>query len=145
MHRERMIDVVRIGKENRSLVSDFIAASAPVQDTFRYFNNRTIAVLDQHLCTLILLSDGAVAGYGHLDKEADTVWLGIALLPAFQGQGLGKTLLQALIAAATDLQLSVIHLSVDKENTPAIRLYEHHGFQRERQTDHISFYKLTIS
>lgn len=57
--------------------------------------------------------------------------LGMGLLPAFRGQGLGRRLLQACIAKAWTKGLTRIELEVRADNGRAIRLYEHCGFVHE--------------
>jgi hypothetical protein len=52
------------------------------------------------------------------------------VLEAYQGRGFGKQMLRFLMDRAP----SVVHLSVDKDNTKAIRLYESHGFTEESET-----------
>jgi ribosomal protein S18 acetylase RimI-like enzyme len=52
--------------------------------------------------------------------------LAIAVVPAAIGQGIGGSLLGALLAQGCD-QYPVVALSV-REGNPAIRLYERHGF-----------------
>jgi RimJ/RimL family protein N-acetyltransferase len=57
--------------------------------------------------------------------------LGMALLPAFRGQGHGKALIKAALAAAHKFGLVRIQLTVVADNAPAIALYEKVGFERE--------------
>ncbi len=71
------------------------------------------------------LLPGAERGFGYVDER--TPELGMAVLPAFRGQGIGTRLLAQLIAMATGLH-EQISLSVAAEN-PALRLYERYGFE----------------
>lgn len=68
-----------------------------------------------------------LAGGAFLD--ADNPQLGMALLPAWQGRGLGEKLLRHHLAAAATRH-ERITLGVHPENTRAIRLYERCGFNR---------------
>lgn len=68
---------------------------------------------------------GAEKGYGYVDEQ--TPELGMAVLPAYRGQGIGSSLLKGLIALAKD-SYEQICLSVAAEN-PARGLYERFGFE----------------
>lgn len=68
-------------------------------------------------------------GYGFVDDQTPEV--GIALLPAYRGKGLGSALLEALFEAAKEIY-PAISLSVSIDN-PARRLYERLGFAPVRQ------------
>ena len=57
--------------------------------------------------------------------------LGMGLLPAFRGRGLGRRLADAAIAAARSRGLERIELEVFASNARAIALYERLGFARE--------------
>ncbi len=65
-------------------------------------------------------------GYGFVDEE--TPELAIAIVPSRRGRGLGKELLQGLIASAKRDGFRRLSLSVDRDN-PAIGLYESFGFR----------------
>jgi ribosomal-protein-alanine N-acetyltransferase len=60
---------------------------------------------------------------GQMECEIHT----IGVDPAFQGQGIGKAMLEALLDRADALHAPVF-LEVRTDNTPAITLYEKHGF-----------------
>jgi ribosomal protein S18 acetylase RimI-like enzyme len=65
-------------------------------------------------------------GYGFVDEE--TPELTIAVVPSRRGRGLGKELLDELLARARQDRFSGVSLSVEPDN-PALHLYEQHGFQ----------------
>ena len=66
-------------------------------------------------------------GYGFVDEE--TPELSIAIVPSKRGTGLGSELLDALLARARADGYHAISLSVE-EDSPAVGLYERHGFAR---------------
>jgi ribosomal protein S18 acetylase RimI-like enzyme len=66
-------------------------------------------------------------GYGFVDEE--TPELAIAIVPSRRGRGLGKELLDGLIASAKRDGFQRLSLSVDRDN-PAIGLYESFGFKK---------------
>lgn len=57
--------------------------------------------------------------------------LGMGLLPAFRGRGLGLALLRATLGAAFEAGLTRIELEVLASNEKAVALYEHLGFLHE--------------
>ena len=57
--------------------------------------------------------------------------LGMGLLPAFRGRGVGRRLAEAAIAAAREQGAERIELEVFASNTRALALYEKLGFVRE--------------
>ena len=71
-------------------------------------------------------------GYGFVDEE--TPELSIAIVPSKRGTGLGSELLDALLERARADGYDAITLSVEKDS-PAVGLYERHGFQRLGEDD----------
>ena len=71
-------------------------------------------------------------GYGFVDQE--TPELSIAIVPSKRGTGLGSELLDALLDRARADGYDAITLSVEKDS-PAVGLYERHGFQRLGEDD----------
>lgn len=72
---------------------------------------------------------GQIVGYalGAPSQQPDELWLlSLALLPSCRGQGVGKALMQAALAAMRP-QASRIRLTVDPVN-PAAELYRRLGF-----------------
>jgi ribosomal-protein-alanine N-acetyltransferase len=61
------------------------------------------------------------------DREANVHNIGVD--PAWQRRGIGRALLNALLARADEAGAPVF-LEVRTDNTPAITLYEAHGFNR---------------
>lgn len=94
---------------------------------------------DVGACWMRLLPDGVGLAF----VDAHTPQLGIALIPAFQRQGLGGPLLFAALAAARDAGYRQVSLTVHPEN-PAIALYRRSGFvmQGFRGTYHLMLAEL---
>lgn len=79
-------------------------------------------------------TDGGLIGYAGLsvqgrrgDAEASVHTIGVD--PDWQGQGVGRALLRALLARA-DGYAAPVFLEVRTDNAAAIGLYEAHGFTR---------------
>jgi ribosomal protein S18 acetylase RimI-like enzyme len=62
--------------------------------------------------------------------EPFSAHLHIDLLPQAQGRGLGRALMEQLLARLRVAGATGVHLGVDPRNTPAVRFYEHLGFTR---------------
>ena len=76
-------------------------------------------------------SAGLYAGPTHVRRRHASV-LGISVAAAFQGQGIGRALMQALTDYADQWgQILRIELTVFADNLRAIALYEGFGFERE--------------
>ena len=75
--------------------------------------------------------DGALRGYAGLmatGAEADVQTVAVA--PTAQGHGLGRALLDALVAQAGQRGATSLLLEVRADNAAAIALYERRGFER---------------
>jgi RimJ/RimL family protein N-acetyltransferase len=84
----------------------------------------------------VALDAGQVVGWADVLTErahalAHIGSLGMGLLPAYRGRGLGQQLLQACIHKAWGQGLTRIELAARADNTRAIRLYERMGFRHE--------------
>ena len=84
----------------------------------------------------VVLSDGEVVGWCDVLPKtwpiyAHTGVLGVALLPALRGQGLGRRLIERALQAAQAFGLSRVELTVREDNRTAIALYRKLGFVTE--------------
>lgn len=135
-----IIEIDRSNSYNVELLEKFIDSMGNSNESFRYFKSRPISVIDNHLCTVLLLVNNEPIGYGHLDKEGNDVWFGIAITQAFLGQGYGDIIIRYLIAKADDLELPEVKLSVDKNNVRAIKLYNKYGFIELYEKNEVLFF-----
>lgn len=133
----------RININNTHLLESFVKHAGNSLDTFRYFSSRPFSIVKNHVCTWVMVEDGVVEAYGHLDKEADTVWLGIAVAEQARGKGLGGKMMRRLIECTTALGLPKIKLSVDNVNVAAIKLYENFGFRLIEKRETLGIYEWT--
>lgn len=84
----------------------------------------------------VALVDDAVVGWGDIRIGAwDTLrhagTLGMGVVAAHRGNGIGTALLRATLDAAKARGLTRVDLTVRTDNLPAIRLYEKFGFVLE--------------
>ena len=123
-----------------NLLSNFINSLGTSQQSFRYFGSRPIKVINNHVCTVLLLENNKPIGYAHLDKEEENVWFGIALAEGHTGKGLGDKIIRYILEKSEQLNIYELKLSVDENNQSAIRLYKKYGFQLFKKSNNTLFY-----
>lgn len=75
--------------------------------------------------------DTEILGYAGIDVNGTTAdVMTIAVSPTAQGRGIGRLLLDELIARSVRRGADALMLEVRADNDPAIRLYERSGFDR---------------
>lgn len=139
-----MVSIVKINYPEIKLLEKFLEEAGDSLRTFRYFEKRPLSAIKDHFVTLLCLIDDKPVGYGHLDSDEATVWLGLAIIPKFKGRGLGKMLVDKLLSDARILGLQNIQLSVDNANAAAINLYKRFGFETFKVDDTRIFMKLSL-
>ena len=73
---------------------------------------------------------GTVLGYAIAHRAADEAEiLNVGVAPAHRRQGVGRALVEQLLAALRDAGARVVYLEVRASNVIARRLYESMGFQ----------------
>lgn len=78
---------------------------------------------------LLAEQDGDAAGYIGCQTVLDEGYVtNVAVASAFRRQGIGRALVDALLARARELRLSFVTLEARVGNAPAIALYESAGF-----------------
>jgi GNAT superfamily N-acetyltransferase len=127
------------------LLQTFIKTMGDSSLTFRYFSSRPISIIHNHICTLLFMLGEYPVGYGHLDKEGNHVWLGIAIADGYTGNGYGKQIMNNLIDVAIKNNVSSIQLSVDKHNQNAIQLYKRFNFVQYHHTENTLFFVNKLS
>ena len=106
--------------------------AGPKNQTFDYYSN---IVSNDHV-HFVAVRDGQVLGWcdvlpllGQMRKHVGV--LGMGVVAEERSQGVGKALIQAAIAKATERGLSRIELTVHSENSVAQALYRRAGFVHE--------------
>lgn len=102
-----------------------------IDDAFSYYRNRGLSHITKVCEPIIYLNEhGGLIGYGHLDIEADTIWLGVAVSKSYRGQGHGSYIVNHLIHTYKKKhQDKILRLAVSKQNMTAIALYKKQGFR----------------
>lgn len=82
-----------------------------------------------HYLNLKSQSNGQITGFAITQVIADEATLfNIAVAPQFQRQGIGRSLLEALISELSQRQVTHLWLEVRESNQGAIMLYDSFGF-----------------
>jgi GNAT superfamily N-acetyltransferase len=105
-------------------IKTFFELNQKNQKTFRYFKNRGFDTLKNHKKTILAFDNNTYIGYGHLDVDSNKTWLGIMVCDECTGKGIGTKIIKKLLENV----IEDIHLTVDKNNTLAINLYEKNNF-----------------
>ncbi len=85
-----------------------------------------------HLAQLCLY-DGEPAGIFELGCKQEVGWIGtLAVDPAFQGKGLGKTILRKAVDLLNESGMKEVKLVVMSTNERAMKLYEKCGFEVDK-------------
>ncbi len=139
------IQFKKIGNQDLKLIETFLSVAGSSLNSFRYFNKRPLTVISNHIATVLLIKDNVPIGYGHLDKDSESVWLGVAISELMKGRGYGKMLIEYLLKIAKENKVNEVKLSVDRNNKDAIRLYGYFGFITTDNTNHnTQFMKLNL-
>jgi ribosomal protein S18 acetylase RimI-like enzyme len=115
-----------IARERRYLAM----LEAPPIENLRSFVQDNIS---QGNAQFVALSDGEVVGWcdatpKRLPIHRHVGVLGMGLLPAFRGHGIGRRLLAGTLEAARARGLTRVELTVREDNPGAIALYKNTGF-----------------
>lgn len=129
----KAINIKEVGINDTQLIKRFLLEAPEAIKSFRYFDNRPLKVISNHIITVIALYNNKTVGYGHLDKELNTIWFGIAVADSFKGKGIGKKIMKYLIDYADKIEVSELKLSVDLNNSVAINMYKKFNFKLEEK------------
>ena len=123
----RALDVV--ARERRYL----LLLQAPPLDATRAFIQSSLAADNVHF---VGVAHDAVVGWCDIRRRpfptiAHRGDLGMGILPAYRGQGIGARLLRAATTGAAERGIARIEFEVRADNSRALALYEKSGFIRE--------------
>lgn len=107
-------------------------ATFPARDTYSLLEVWLLLVWPGLVNLKALTPDGRLVGFtsgGAVPGSGRTWIITLGVHPAYRRRGLGRRLLEACEARLND---HTIYLTVRASNTPAIRLYEQHGYLHVR-------------
>ncbi|UWU15708.1 GNAT family N-acetyltransferase [Rhizobium sullae] len=121
------VDVV--ARERRYLT--FLEAP-PLEDTRKF----VLGMIENKHPQFVAVKDGEVIGWCDIRRHlfpshAHRGSLGMGIIPAHRGQGLGLRLMETTLKQARECGIRRVELSVHADNARAIRLYEKVGFVSE--------------
>jgi GNAT superfamily N-acetyltransferase len=136
---------IAVTSKDEHYLQKFLDNAGKSLEGFRYFSKRPFSVLDNHVSTLLYIENEMPVCYGHLDRDGEKVWLGIAVIESHIGKGLGNQMMMDLINEARRKNIFDIFLTVDTNNTNAIGLYEKMGFKKVIQKGTYIEYRLEVA
>jgi ribosomal protein S18 acetylase RimI-like enzyme len=87
-----------------------------------------------------IYQDSNLSGFYWIEERGDALHLhGLFLMPAFQGRGIGTSVLNMLEKKFSG-KVGKIELGVYQENPKAIRLYKRFGYQVTKTLDDLHFF-----
>ena len=126
-----LIEVKRLRPHDGSVlnnVAEDVLDDAIVESSARAFladpRHRLVVAMDKDLVV------GFVSAviYVHPDKPAPELWINeIGVTPTHQGRGIGKALMQAMLAEAKQSGCSEAWVLTDRTNLPAMAMYKSAG------------------
>ena len=138
------MSVIEITNININYLISFLQNEFP--SSFRYFNNKTPEqIIKNHYKTLIYIENDDPIGYAHIDYDIinNKYWFGICVISNYYGKGIGTKLIIKILEYFTNSNIDKLHLTVDKNNIIAYKMYLKKGFKIERETDTIYIMSLT--
>jgi ribosomal protein S18 acetylase RimI-like enzyme len=136
--------ITRVTSPTPLEIEKFISTAGSSLNTFRYFKNRDVSCLDKHVVTFLYKQGHDYLGYGHLDKEGDDVWLGVCVAERHLGRGYGKQIMIDLLDAGSEQGIKSIRLTVDVNNSIAVKLYQKIGFFIESTVNNTFYMRLLL-
>jgi [ribosomal protein S18]-alanine N-acetyltransferase len=85
---------------------------------------------NRHYYVAAIDDDGKILGYAGLAMQSPEAWVqNLAVRRSAQRQGVGRALLEALLAEASRAGATAVLLEVAVDNAPAQKLYAAYGFE----------------
>ena len=107
-----------------TLYSDF--------DNFWSYNVLKQELVSQNTTYIIAKENSEVVGFAGISVCLDEATLNnIVVKKSYRGKGIGGELLESLIELCSDMNMKLLTLEVNTQNTPAIKLYEKFGFKNQ--------------
>ncbi|MCZ8523019.1 MULTISPECIES: GNAT family N-acetyltransferase [Paenibacillus] len=116
-----------------------VAAFGVDEDDARVMESKALG--DNTDMFMIVVNEGTV-GKIRVSREQGQAWIyGFAILPEYQGKGIGRNVLRRVIKDQRSAGYSV-HLEVETKNDHALRLYESVGFKAVHAQDYYRYHQV---
>lgn len=134
----RTIDIARIAEGDRDTLVEMYLEFDPADRAQGIPPTSEESIRDwlESICTDDCLNVAAwhrdhLVGHATLVADGEGAYeLAIFVLQAYQGSGIGTALLRTVLGVAREAGVERVWLTVERWNTPAVRLYEKVGFER---------------
>jgi acetate---CoA ligase (ADP-forming) len=122
--------------EDVRIIDEFLKSLSDESISFRFFDSAVERrILLQELVpsssnyVLIAIRDGIVIGHSAYYKSGkNTAEIGIIILDAYQGKGLGTMMLEKIASAANRNGISIFETIIGDDNTRMIKMVKDMGF-----------------
>jgi phosphinothricin acetyltransferase len=108
----------------------FDTQTRTLEDRTQWFNNR-----DENFPIFVAEKNKQIVGYASLNKWSDkkgydrTAEISLYILPGYQGEGIGKQLIEFIVAEAEETHLHSIIARITEGNEVSIHLHKAVGFE----------------
>jgi len=136
--------ITRVTRPTRLEIEKFISTAGSSLNTFRYFKKRDSNFIERHVVTTLYKKGDAFLSYGHLDREGNDVWLGVCVAEDYLGRGYGRQMMLDLLAEGEAHGIESIRLTVDADNSVAVKLYEKLGFCIEKEERNTLYMRVVL-
>ena len=124
------VDLIDLIEAINLAYSDYFVPLKFTEDYFKIFVDREALDLG---AGVVALRDGQIIGSCMLGIRENKGWVGgMGIIPAYRRHGIGRAIINYLIAQGRERNLTQLELEVITQNTPAVKLYEDVGFERTR-------------
>lgn len=129
---------IKILRQGDSSILDHVAPDVFDDPILPQAVQNFLASSQHHLA--VAIEDGMVVGfasaveYFHPDKPRPELWVNeVGVSPSHQNRGIGKALMQALLEVARDAGCSEAWVLTERNNQPAMKLYQAVGGEEEQE------------
>ncbi|MBN1122174.1 MAG: GNAT family N-acetyltransferase [Anaerolineae bacterium] len=130
IHPVSELDIRQFVKALNTAYADYHVPIQLTRHTFLDLAERESVSLD---ASCAAVDNGKIVGMGLLGLRQRRGWIGgMGVIPTYRRQGIGRTIMQALLERAWALGLDTVQLEVITDNTAAYTLYQSLGFRTRR-------------
>ena len=95
----------------------------------------------ENVCYYKAYKGGSLVGAVHLENDAETLYMDIMVIPAYQRRGIGAQMIADILGGKFPICFSTVEVSIDEANIASVRLFEKMGFLRVSREDELINYR----